>query len=262
MKLRFSEPFYSVIKKIEQLQEYDRYQSAYIFGSVVRGEQNKDSDLDVMVVVNENNDCKEINHPIINGIKLDLTFRSIQQIRKINEEVVQKGERIPMLAESIIIFDKTGELTQLKNRFKNIKRKKATKKDFHQIHFMLYHADNKAKRNLKDDKPTAFLALSINLNDVLRFHYHINGKWWLSNKRLLPDLRKWDYKMAELIEKFVATSDLSRKYEVWSKILDHVAKPIGGRKEIKDINCGCRVCKRDLTLLQKNLSRITKNNFN
>ena len=96
MKLRFSEPFYSVIKKIEQLQEYDRYQSAYIFGSVVRGEQNKDSDLDVMVVVNENNDCKEINHPIINGIKLDLTFRSIQQIRKINEEVVQKGERIPM----------------------------------------------------------------------------------------------------------------------------------------------------------------------
>lgn len=245
MKKTFSEPFHSAIQKVKDLQKDNRYQSAYLFGSVVRGEQDKNSDLDVMVIVDRENDCKEINHPIINGVKFDITFRSIEQIKKINEDVEEKGERLPMIAESIIIFDKTGELTKLKKRYKT-KRKKATPKDFQQIHFMLYHADNKAKRNLKDDKYTALLALSINLNDILKFHYHINGKWWLSNKRLLNDLRTWDQKMARLVERFVTTNDVDKKYKVWTQILDYVAKPIGGRKEIADINCNCKVCKRDL----------------
>ncbi len=249
MKQKFSEPFHSAVKKIEDLQKYNRYESAYIFGSLVRGEHDKNSDLDVMIIVTAENDCKEINHPIVNGLKLDLTFRSLEQIKKMNEDIAQKGERIPMIAESIIVFDKTGGLTKLKNEFKNIKRKKAGKKDFQQMQFMLYHADNKAKRNLEDDPATALLAMGININEIIKFHYHINGKWWLSNKRLLPDLRSWDPKMAKLIEKFVVEINVKRKYKLWSQILDHVAKPIGGRKEIKDINCKCKTCKADLKLL-------------
>lgn len=247
-KLKLREPFLTAYRKIEELQKCDRYQSAYIFGSVVRKEQDKNSDLDVMVIVDEDNNCKEINHPIINGIKLDITFRSLAQIKEINDDVVKKRERLPMLAESIIVFDKNGELKKLKQIYSNM-RPKATPEDFQQIHFMLYHSDNKAKRNLESDKTTALLALSININDILRYHYHINGKWWLSNKRLLPDLRQWDLKMAKLVEKFVSTSQVDKKYKLWSQILDHVAKPIGGRKEISEINCNCETCKKDLTLL-------------
>ncbi len=250
MNRKLSEPFLTAYKKIEELQKHDRYQAAYVFGSLVRGEQDKNSDLDVMVIVDSKNDCKEINHPIINGLKLDLTFRSLDQIRKINEDIVQKGERIPMITESIIVFDKTGGLTKLKREFKNIKRKKAGKKDFQQIQFMLYHADNKSKRNLDADKATALLAMGINISEILKFHYHINGKWWLSNKRLLPDLRNWDPKMAKLIEKFVATTEVKIKYKHWSQILEHVAKPLDGRKEISEINCNCEVCREDLKLLQ------------
>jgi len=55
--------------------------------------------------------------------------------------------------------------------------------------------------------------------------------------------------MAELIEQFVSTSKVDKKYELWSQILDYVVKPIGGRKEISDINCNCEVCKKDLALL-------------
>lgn len=247
-KSKLREPFLSAYRKIEELQKYDRYLAAYIFGSVVRGEQDKNSDLDVMVIVDENNNCKEINHPIINGIKLDITFRSLAQIKEINDDVVKKGERLPMLAESIIVFDKNGELKKLKQAYSNM-RPKATEQDFQQIHFMLYHSDNKAKRNLKSDKATALLALSININDILKYHYHINGKWWLSNKRLLPDLRQWDPKMARLVERFVETSNVEKKYQIWSKILDYVANPIGGRKEISEINCNCKTCKKDLELL-------------
>jgi len=247
---RLSEPFLSAYKKIEKLQSFDRYDAAFIFGSIARGDQNTDSDFDVIVIVNENNSCKEINHPIINGIKLDITFRSLKQVKEDNDKTFKKGEIFPMIAESIVVFDKTGKLTKYKTKFKNIKRRKAAKKDFQLIHFMLYHSDDKAKRNLESDKETALLALSININDILKFHYHIHGKWWLSNKRLLPDLRKWDSKMAKLVGQFVSTVDVNKKYKIWSKILDYVAEPIGGRKEIADVNCGCSVCRKDLELLQ------------
>ena len=249
MKQELQEPFLTAYKKVAKLQKHDRYLGAFLFGSVVRGEQGKNSDLDVIVIVDRDNGCKEINHPVINGLKLDISFRSLDQIKKDNEDVVKKGERIPMIAESIIIFDKKGELAKFKNKFKNIKRKKAQGKDYQFIHFMLYHSDNKAKRNLKDDKPTALLAMSINLNEILRFHYHINGRWWLSNKRLLPDLRKWDAKLAKLVENFISTSEVGKKYKFWGQILDHVANQIGGRKEISEINCNCGVCRKDLKLI-------------
>src|SRR5258708_3150950 len=117
------------------------------------------------------------------------------------------------------------------------KRKKATKNDFQFMQFMIYHSDNKAKRNLKDDKSTALLSMDININEILKYHYHINGKWWVSNKRIFSDLKEWNPKLAKILQKFVETSDVKIKYKYWSQILDFIAKPLGGRKEIKDINC-------------------------
>lgn len=239
----------SALSKIEGLQKFDRYLGAFIFGSFARGEQDRNSDLDIIVVVDKDNVCKEINHPVIDGLKLDISFRSLSQIRAESEDTVKKGERIPMIAESVIVFDKTGELGKLKRKFKNITPKKAGKKDFQFIHFMIYHADDKAKRNLSTDKTSALLAMGINLNEILKFHYQIWGHWWISNKRLLPDLRRWDNKLASLVEQFVITPEVKTKYEIWRQILDYVAKPIGGRKEIFEMNCDCANCRKDLKLL-------------
>lgn len=247
------EPYLSIYRRVSSLQKYKRYLAAYIFGSVARGEENRDSDFDVIVVVDKDNTCKEINHPIINGTKLDISYRSFRQI--VNDKVLGagSGKRIPMLAESIIIFDKTGDITKLRNRFKRIRRKKPLLSDYQFMQFMIYHADNKAKRNILTDKTGSLLAMGININEILEYHYHINGRWWVSNKRLLPDLRKWDPKLAKLVEAFVLTSQVNKKYMYWGNILDYVAKPLGGRKEISEINCNCKICKKDIALLAQSL---------
>lgn len=70
---------YEAVKKLER---YDRYRAAYIFGSIARGQATQHSDLDVHVVVDEDNACTNVNHPIIAGVKLDLSFRSMQQVRE------------------------------------------------------------------------------------------------------------------------------------------------------------------------------------
>lgn len=150
MAQKLTEPLLTAYKKIENLQKHNRYLGAYIFGSIARGEQDKNSDLDAIVLVDHDNNCKEVNHPIINGIKVDISFRSLEQVKKTEEDILKKGGRIPWISESIIVFDKTGKLT---------------------------------------------------------------------------------------------------KYKLWSRILVLVAKPIGGRKEISEINCHCEVCKKDLALL-------------
>lgn len=237
------------LKKINSLQKEERYLGAFIFGSAARGDSTEKSDLDVQVVVNKDNPCKNINHPIIDNVKLDLSFLSFKQLEKRTLEEIKSQTRIPMVAESIVLFDKNGKLAILQKLAKRSKPRKATKKDYQLIQFMVFHADDKAKRNLKDDPETALLAMSINLNDILKIHYQIQGRWWISNKKLLEEIRVNEPKLAKIIEAFLKENNVSKKYELWEKIIDYVLKPIGGRQTISENNCRCKVCKKDLEKL-------------
>lgn len=241
--------FHKAIEQILRLQKDNRYVAAFIFGSVVRGEATENSDFDVKVITDTGNPCSNINHPFINNIKLDITFNSIKQIKEATDKEISKGERIPMVAESIIIFDKTGELTQLQKEAQKAERKDITKDDEQLIQFMVYHADDKAKRFIETDPFSSLLSMHIGINDLLKIHYQIRKKWWVSNKRLLPDMRQWDPTLAKLIEQFLNTQEVKQKYLIWTDIIEHILKSIGGRQPISENNCNCEVCIQDLAYL-------------
>jgi predicted nucleotidyltransferase len=120
MKLKLPLGYKKAINKIKALKENDRYLGAYVFGSVARGEITQESDLDVKVVVGEDNLCKNINHPFIDGIKLDISFLSLEQLKESTEQEIKKGDRIPMVAEPLVVFDKTGELKKLRSFAKKV----------------------------------------------------------------------------------------------------------------------------------------------
>jgi hypothetical protein len=121
--------FQPAITAVQLLVEHERYQGAFIFGSVARGDSTNLSDFDVKVVVNQNNPCPNINHPVIAGIKLDITFGSFAQLQTFTHNELERGERIPMLAESIIVFDKTGQLTALREHAQQARPKPYTAAD-------------------------------------------------------------------------------------------------------------------------------------
>lgn len=75
--------FAAAYQHIEKLEQYERYRAAYIFGSFARGETTEYSDLDVHVIVDEDNPCPNINHPVIHGIKLDLSLYKQAKAREI-----------------------------------------------------------------------------------------------------------------------------------------------------------------------------------
>ncbi|OGD78680.1 hypothetical protein A2368_02085 [Candidatus Collierbacteria bacterium RIFOXYB1_FULL_49_13] len=244
--IKIPKRFVPAYEAIDKLKGKDRYLAAFVFGSVARGEAGEDSDLDVKVIVDCDSACKAINHPVIGGAKLDISFESFEQLRQFTKEEITRGSRIPMLAESIIVFDRTGELAKYKTEVVKASPKELEQKDKQWIQFMVYHADNKAERLAKTDPAGALLAMGINVNEIIKFHYQINRKWWVSNKRMMNDLRTWDMAMATQLEKFVSTRDVGEKFSLWTEIVEHVLRPLGGRLAIAENNCGCEVCKEDL----------------
>lgn len=60
------ERFHVAYRSIERLEQQDRCLAAFIFGSLARGAATEQSDLDVQVIVDEDNPCTNVNHPIIN----------------------------------------------------------------------------------------------------------------------------------------------------------------------------------------------------
>ncbi len=241
--------FLSAYQSVARLEQHDRYLAAYIFGSFAREEATEHSDLDVHVIVDEDNSCTNINHPIIDGVKLDLTFISLAQLKARTDRETERRERPPMIAESYIVFDKTNELAKLQEQARRVKPKKILPEEYQFIQFMFYHGNNKVERNLDADPVTALFVMHVGLNDFLKYHYQLQQKWWVSSKRMLADLRSWDAPLAQLIEHFIATCDVHTKFVYWSAIIDHILAPIGGRQPIAENNCDCEVCQQDLSMI-------------
>lgn len=243
--------FQPAYQHIQQFEQYERYQAALIFGSLARGEATRDSDFDVIVVVDEDNPCKNINHPIIGGVKLDLSFTSLAQLRSSLDQQIAERERVPILAESLIVFDKTGALTCLCEMARTVQPAKITPEEHQFLQFMFYHGNNKVERNLQSDPVTALFVMHVGLNDFLKFHYRIQGHWWVSSKRMLADLRSWDSILAQLIERFITTCEVQAKFQAWSDIIDHILEPLGGRQPIAENNCDCAVCCHDMGMIME-----------
>ena len=238
--------FKKAIAAIRSLESLPRYQAAFIFGSVAEGTSTAKSDLDVKVVVDEANSCTNINHPVFDDYKLDLTFRSFEQIKNDTEHDISKGERVPNLQRSIILFDKTGQLTRLKQQIRDTTARRYQASDHHFVQFMLYHANNKVERSLHDDPASSLYSMHANIGEVLKMHFSLNGKWWVSSKNILSSLDEWDKDLAQLVKKFVTAVEITEKYHHWSAIIDYIAAPLGGRQPIGEINCPCTTCRQDL----------------
>ncbi len=244
--------FTPAVERVQQLARDERYAAAIIFGSVAFGTYSDQSDLDVMVVSTDENLCANINHPNIDGVKLDLTFTSLAQLREMTEEHIRKGTRRPMIAGARIVFDKTGELAVLLTEA-NAARPKPITPDEHQfIQFVFFHMNDKIERFLDSEPAIALVSMHMNLGEALDWHYRLQGQWRVSSKWLLIDLRRWDLAMADLVERFVTTGELRPKFTLWSAIVDLTLVPLRGRQPITENNCRCAACARDLaTLLAK-----------
>lgn len=242
--------FQPAVRAVARLARHDRYLGALIFGSVADGTAGEASDLDVRVVVAEDNSCDAINHPKVGGIKLDITFASLAQLERQLAQELAERRRPPMLAGSLVVFDKTaGELETLRQRATGAEAPAYDPAAAKFDQFMLYHANDKVERALVSDPASSLWSMHATVNDVLNIHYRVRGRYKVSSKKLLADLERWDPPLAGLLREFVATGEAQQKFVLWSAIIDHVNVGLGGRLPIEENVCDCEVCRADIGAL-------------
>lgn len=236
------------VRALEGLAREERYRAALVFGSLARGAAEP-VDVDAVVVVDEAAACEAINHPRIGGVKMDVSFRSMAQLRAETEEAIRVGSRVPMVAESVVLFDKDGELTRLRDEARRVERRAVDPSEWDFLQFLLYHEDDKAHR--VDDPAAALVAMGEGIAGLMQMHYRLRRRWWVSSKRRLADLRSWDPEMAALVEAFVQTAEVEPKLRLWEAIVERVVEPMGGRKAIEETSCRCEGCRGDLAALDE-----------
>jgi predicted nucleotidyltransferase len=240
--------FAAAYRRLQGLERQRRYRGAFVFGSVARGEATERSDLDAKVIVDQDNPCDNINHPLIGGVKLDLTFLSLAQLRRDMEREVARATRVPMLAESVIVFDTSGALEELRVWARQTTPPRATPADYQLLRFLVFHTHNKVARALESDPSAALLAMHMGLAELFDHYRRLQGRWEVSSKRLLPELRVADPRLARLVEAFVATADLHAKFGLWQELVAYIAQPLGGWADAEN-TCDCAVCRADLAAL-------------
>lgn len=238
---------------LSQLKKDNRYRACLVFGSAVRGDFVQGSDIDVKVIV-EGKKHEELNHLRIFGIKFDISFNSIEKLREDTEKELERSKRIPIVSESIILFDKDGRLKELVlEAQKRMSPKKYEKSKYDWVRFVILNEDLKVRRHITTNPVAANHVMHTGLHDIIDIYYQIEGRWHVSNKKTLEDLNKWNPKFRNILIKFLSSKNTETKFSYWTKIIDHVLKNLGGRIDIEKTGCGCDVCKNDIVFLE-NLS--------
>ncbi len=252
MSAEVSEKHAAAVARIADLGRDDRYEGAFIFGSFATGQLHPDSDLDVVVLLQDGEEgCTEVSHPVVHGIRLDISFNTMASLSKMTERLLKEGIRKPWICEAFIVFDKYGRLQSLKERtIHDAQPARRDTSDREGIQYGMYHLYTKPGKFVASNPATANLIMHIGLRKVLDLHYKLNARWWVSDKQMLTDLAEWDMALHLLLNEFLTVSDLRQKYDLWKEMIEHVLKPVGGRDFRRmEGSCGCAQCQTDLQRL-------------
>jgi hypothetical protein len=230
----------SLGQTLMRLEQNERYLAAFIF-------ELRDPFINVIV---DKDTCINLSHLSIEGSTIGISFVSFNQFEQALKERRENNQRPSMLDDTIIFFDKTGRLAELQEKYTSTGPRIPTQQDYQMIRFTMLWADNKIRYAIaKGDMLSANLGMHTNINDMLKMHYVLNGRWSKNDKRLLADLILWDGVLYNLLKRFLTETEIPEKHSIWNRMIDHILRPIGGRFDTMANNCLCPSCTEDLAVL-------------
>ncbi len=206
-----------------------------VSGSYIHSKPDKNSDLDVYIVL-EKAKMRERGNAWINGVEIEYFINPVNQVRYYLKTEV--GDKAPstahMFANSIVLYQKGKTINELIKEAKAIIRKKTPKMNRIEVEFARYGLDD-TRKDLEDVylKKDIF-AFSIVANDLLsecvKIFYRIHRIPKEKSKRLRADLKKLDVKFEKLFSEAIQEKDMTKKYKAVNKVVDYIENLIGGKR--------------------------------
>jgi predicted nucleotidyltransferase len=201
-------------------------------GSRIRGDGDKNSDLDVVVVV-KRPERKRWNF-IVDGLEIETLINPLGQMKRyfVDERSDGRGLMPHLCATGVIVFDPLGTMSSLQSEAQSIWRDGPPPLSARERwQFRYYVADS--MRDLDDvvtegDEYRAAHLIGILRPKLIDMHYRIAGRWLHQHKRVLRDLETWDQATALLVKQSFGRHDIHEATDKLRELALHVLSPLGG----------------------------------
>lgn len=219
-----------------------------VSGSYVHSKPDKNSDLDVYVIL-EKAKTRERGSTWINGVEIEYFMNPINQIRYYFKK--ETGNKAPctahMFANSIIVYQKGNTINQLIKEANVFIKKKMTKMNKMETELVRSEIDDVKKDvedvYLKKDFFAFYILANKLLDDCLKLFYKIQRIPKEKTKRLQKQLEQLDKHFEEIYLIAVTEQNIDKKYQAVNKVVDYIEKLIGGKKPKEwKLRSKCVVC--------------------
>lgn len=202
---------------IEKLKSQDDVLGILIFGSYARGEQRKNSDVDVLVLVKEGvwRDVETRD-----GQAFEMVYSSPDKARQFYE--ANPNDAVQQWTDGKIVYDPKGEMEKMKEFVSAIKEKGKPQMDTKKRRHLQFDAEDKVRAveaMQQKDVATANLQLSRLGNEVLELYFDLRQLWTPAPKQQLGYLRENDKETAQLFDTYFKEERLGNRLVAIQKII-------------------------------------------
>ncbi len=201
-----------------------------LYGSLAAGKCKEDSDIDLQVLVFDYNSKKQ--HIEFDGVEMDLSYDNFYYT--VTGSLVHRKEYfLKSLGSGEILIDKTnGLLTRSVEYIKNVFEQRPYNHRNHiQTMFMRYGYENRlneAKRYADSDDLTSEYILASAFDSIMYSFDTYNNYYPAIRRKYLEELKDKDEFLWKLSNEFFTAQYLSKRIEIFEKILKYFLKPLGG----------------------------------
>jgi len=208
-----------------------------VSGSIVHSKPDKNSDLDVYIVLNKSK-FRERGNTWINGVETEYFMNPINYIRGkyFKEECL--GEKSPatshMFVNSVVLYKKGRILDKLIGEAKGILRKKLPQMKRFDVEQAKYTLDD-YKKDLEDTyRKKDYFAFNLIFNETLQkcleIFYKVKRQAMPKNKRIGENLKSLDIEFLKLFENALKEEDQKSQMTIIKEVIRYIETKLGGRR--------------------------------
>lgn len=220
-------------KFIEKYKKDKNVVGIFLTGSFVHSKPDKNSDLDVYILLKDSK-FRERGNTWISGVEIEYFINPIKQVESYFKEEKEK-HTAHMFANSMILYEKGDYLKVLIKKAIKILFTKDKKMSKFQIENAKYHIDDMEK-DLEDVYKKkdwfSFELISGHLfEELVNSFFKIKGIRQEKIKRLFVYLSSLDKNFSKLLNSALLEKDYDKKYSAIKKLIRYVESILGGKRK-------------------------------